>query len=230
MTDPVSIAISALALAVSITTAWLTLFRRGTVAMTRPSQIYFGPDGGPRRNGVASPKVYLRALLFGTSKRGRIIESMHVSVTRDEARQTFHVWVYGQRGDLERGSGLFVGETGVEASHHFLTVRDTSTFQFREGSYRPDVFAQVLGSLQQKLLFSHVLEVTPDVARQVQVSPLHRQVRTREEAAQAPPLTPDERRRGNRIYARGCLPCACSRRRLRFPVLALLYCESNTKQ
>lgn len=136
--------------------------------MTRPSQIYFGPDGGPWRNGVAAPKVYLRALLFGTSKRGRIIESMHVSVTRDEARQTFPVWVYGQRGELARGSGLFVGETGVEASHHFLPVRDTSTFQFREGSYRLDVFAQVLGSRLQKLMFSHVLEVTPEVARQLQ--------------------------------------------------------------
>lgn len=135
--------------------------------MTRPSQIYLGPDSVPWRSGLAPPKVYLRALLFGTSKRGRIIESMHVSLTRDEARQTFHIWVYGQRGQLERGSGLFVGEAGVEASHHFLTVRDTGTFQFREGSYRLDVFAQVLGSRQQKLLFSHVLEITADVARQL---------------------------------------------------------------
>jgi hypothetical protein len=34
MADPISITVSVLALAVSSVTAWLTLFRRGTVKMT----------------------------------------------------------------------------------------------------------------------------------------------------------------------------------------------------
>jgi hypothetical protein len=44
----IAITISALALTISALTAWLTMFRRGTVKMTHPSVIYFGPDGGPK--------------------------------------------------------------------------------------------------------------------------------------------------------------------------------------
>ena len=36
---------------------------------------------------------------------------------------------------LARGSGLFVGETGVEANQHFLIPTDGSTFQGTEGRY-----------------------------------------------------------------------------------------------
>jgi len=62
MTDPIILTISALALVVSTTTAWLTLFRRGTIQMTQPTVIFFGPDtprSGERR---AFPKIYLKAL------------------------------------------------------------------------------------------------------------------------------------------------------------------------
>jgi hypothetical protein len=50
MADPISITVSVLALAVSSVTAWLTLFRRGTVKMTQPTSIFFGPDS-PRAAG-----------------------------------------------------------------------------------------------------------------------------------------------------------------------------------
>jgi hypothetical protein len=42
MTDPIAVTISVFALAVSTGTAWLTLIHRGTVEMTRPTQIFFG--------------------------------------------------------------------------------------------------------------------------------------------------------------------------------------------
>ncbi len=60
--QPISIVVSILALTISVVTAWLTLFRRGTVRMTRPTAIYFGADGSVDR----SPKVYLRTLLYST--------------------------------------------------------------------------------------------------------------------------------------------------------------------
>ena len=44
--------------------------------MTQPTVIYFGPDAPRGREGSPPPKVYLRTLLFATSKRGRVIESM----------------------------------------------------------------------------------------------------------------------------------------------------------
>jgi hypothetical protein len=40
---------------------------------------------------------------------------MYVAVSRNERRQNFNIWVYGNE-KLARGSGLFVGEAGVEGS------------------------------------------------------------------------------------------------------------------
>jgi hypothetical protein len=56
MPPAISVVVSTLALTISMVTAWLTLFRRGTVRMTRPTAIYFGADGSVD----SSPKVYLR--------------------------------------------------------------------------------------------------------------------------------------------------------------------------
>ena len=138
MTAAISVTISVLALCVSAVTAWLTLFRRGTVKMTQPTVIFFGPDNPRSRDEPPLPKVFLRTLLFATSKRGRIVESMHVSLSRNEAQQNFSIWVYGEE-RLVRGSGLFVGETGIAVNHHFLAPRDGSSFRFIEGRYRMDV-------------------------------------------------------------------------------------------
>jgi hypothetical protein len=162
MVDPISTTISIRALSVSAVTAWLTLVRKGTVKMTQPTVIFFGPDSG-RDNESPKPKVYLRTLLFATSRRGRVIESMYVALSRNETRQNFNIWVYGN-GKLARGSGLFVGWTGVEANHHFLIPRDGSTFHFTEGRYRMDVFAKLLGNRSQTLLLSQTLEISHQTA------------------------------------------------------------------
>ena len=99
MADPLSITVSFLALAISAVTSWLTLFRRGTVKMTQPTVIFFGPDS------ERSSKVFLRTLLVSTSKRGRVIESMHIALSRNETHQNFNIWVYGDD-KLVRGSGV----------------------------------------------------------------------------------------------------------------------------
>jgi hypothetical protein len=164
MTDPVAIAISALALSVSSVTAWLTLFRRGTVKMTQPTVIFFGPDAPHVGAEVPLPKVFLRTLLFSTSKRGRVIECMYVALSRNETRQNFNVWVYGADKKLVRGSGLFVGETGVEANHHFLTPRDDNSFRFTEGRYTLKVFARLLADSGHIRLFSQTLEISREIA------------------------------------------------------------------
>lgn len=157
-----SIIVSALALAVSSLTAWLTLFRCGTVKMTQPTVIYLGPDK-VHDDEVPPPKVYLRTLLFSTSKRGRVIECMYVALSRNESRQNFNVWVYGET-SLVRGSGLFVGETGVEANHHFLTPRDDNSFRFTAGHYTLDVFARLLGDSRHTRLFTQTLDISQEIA------------------------------------------------------------------
>jgi len=163
MTALMALLVSGLSLVVSVTTAWLTLFRRGTVRMTRPTVIFFGPDTLRSSREDPLPKVFLRTLLFSTSKRGRIVESMHVALLRNETHQNFNIWAYGN-GKLVRGSGLFVGEAGVEANHHFLAPRDGNSFRFTEGYYNLDVLARLLGDQKQTRLFSQTLEISRDLA------------------------------------------------------------------
>ena len=78
---------------------------------------------------------------------------MQVALSRNETHQNFNIWVYGDE-KLVRGSGLFVGDTGVAANHHFLAPRDGSSFRFTQGRYRLDVFARLLGDRGKKLLFT----------------------------------------------------------------------------
>lgn len=163
MADPITLSLAVLALAISATTAWLTLFRRGTIKMTQPTVIFFGPDAPRISEKGSSPKIFLRCLLFSTSKRGRVIESMHVTLSRNETRQNFNIWVYGDE-KLVRGSGLFVGETGVSANHHFLTPKDGSSFIFSDGTYHLQVFARLLGDQENKLLFAQLLEIKREVS------------------------------------------------------------------
>jgi hypothetical protein len=162
MADPLTTTISVSALVISSVTAWLTLFRRGTVKMTQPTVIYFGPDKARGRE-TASPKVFLRTLLFSSAKRGRVIESMHVTLARNEASQTFNVWVHGED-RLVRGSGLFVGETGVAANHHFLAPPDGTSFHFVEGAYRLEVFAKLVGDSKPQRLLSQQLDISREAA------------------------------------------------------------------
>jgi len=133
--------------------------------MTQPTVIFFGPDK-PTEIGGSLPKVKLRTLLFSTSQRGRVIQTMHVTLRRNETVQNFNIWVHGDD-KLVRGSGLFVGETGVAANHHFLTPRDGSAFQFFQGRYRLEVYAHLLGDKEANLLFSQELEIASEIAAQL---------------------------------------------------------------
>ena len=137
------VAISCFALAVSGITAWLTFFRRGRLAMTQPTSVFLGPDGPMFDRG--KNKVYLRTLLYSTAKRGHVLESLHLSLQRNETKQNFNIWVYGEKGDLKRGSGLFVSQEGVTFDHHFLLPEDGADFKFLQGAYTLSVFAKIVG-------------------------------------------------------------------------------------
>lgn len=161
----VSPIISAFALTVSGITAYLTLFRRGTIRMTQPTMIFFGPDGGPE-SGRSPNKVFLRTLLYATSKRGRIVESMYVRLRRGETSQNFNIWIYGDD-SLARGSGLFVGENGVACNHHFLLPRDGASFQFGAGDYDLEVYGALVGTAKAIRLLSIRLSLSSDLAAQL---------------------------------------------------------------
>lgn len=147
MTGVISLVVALMALGISAMTLWLTLLRRGTLKMTLPNVVYFGADGRDEPN----IKVYLRALLYSTAKRGRIIEGMYVRVRRGETSQNFNIWVLGEE-KLARGSGLFIGEVGVTTNHHFLLPADGTDFKFLPGSYVIEVYATCVGDAAPNLL------------------------------------------------------------------------------
>jgi hypothetical protein len=127
--------------------------------MTQPTIIFLGPDFPKDHTDNPTPKVYLRTLIFSTGKRGQMVESMHVKLTRNETIQNFNIWVYGED-RLQRGSGLFVGENGVTSNHHFLTPKDGHTFKFSAGKYKLEVYARRLRAEQDDLLWSQDLLIS----------------------------------------------------------------------
>lgn len=167
MTEWIATGISVCALCISGVTAWLTLFRKGALRMTQPAVVFFGPDGGPKKD--RGNKVFLRTLLFSTSRRSQIIECMHVCVQRGESKQNFSVWVYGDE-DLARGSGLYVGQEGIACNHHFLLPRDGAQFSFVPGEYTVSVVAKIVGHRKPNELFRVKLSVTEGDAEDLQNS------------------------------------------------------------
>jgi hypothetical protein len=163
----IAIVISALALSVSAIVAWFTLFRKGTVKMTQPTIIYFGPDSPGHMETDRIPKVVVRALLIATSKRGRIIESIYVRLSRNGTKQVFNIWAYGHDRNLVRGSGLFVPDTGVEAYHHFLPQDTERSYSFCAGTYRLEVLAHLLGENKNVLLQSQVVEISKETEKKL---------------------------------------------------------------
>ena len=152
-----SIGISVFALLISGVTLWLSHLRRGTLKMTKPTVIFFGPDGGER--GIS--KLFLRTLLYSTAKRGVVLEHLYVRLRRGETQQNFNIWIYGEK-DLARGSGLFIGQEGVATNHHFLLPTDIGNFDFAAGDYRLEVFGKTVEHDRVHLLSS--IEISISVA------------------------------------------------------------------
>ena len=166
MIETFTILISLAALAVSIVTAWLTLFRRGQIRMTQPTVVFFGPDGPPREDAKPQAKVFLRTLLYSTGRRGQVLESMWVNLRRGESNQNFSIWVYGDK-QLLRGSGLFVGPEGLPTNHHFLLPLDGAEFRFFPGSYTLRVYGKCVGSASGAELCKLVLSVSDEHGKEL---------------------------------------------------------------
>ncbi len=163
MTEWIALGISGLALAVSGVTAWLSLLSPGQLRMTQPTVIFFGPDGRTRAE-APHLKVFLRTLLYSTSRRGQMVESMHVSLQRAESKQNFSIWVYGDH-RLVRGSGLHVPAEGIACNHHFLLPEDGSQFRLLSGQYSLTVYAKRVSDREPRQLSRLVLSISESEAR-----------------------------------------------------------------
>jgi hypothetical protein len=136
------IAISALALFISIGTAWLTLFRRGKLTMTRPTMIALVFEGLEK-----TPKVVLRSCLYSTGHRGIVIESMVARMTANNQEYALSFWAYTPDNNVPaiRGGGLRADINGVSLYHHFLPLPSTNDVRFSPGRYAVDVSAWIAG-------------------------------------------------------------------------------------
>jgi hypothetical protein len=120
--------------------------RKGILKMTRPTVIFFGPDGGGEKHN----KVFIRTLLYSSSDRGQYIQNMFIRLQRGESVQNFNVWVYDDKG-LVRGSGLFVNKSGIACNHHFLLPKDGINYSFLSGDYVLQVYVETVDENPRKI-------------------------------------------------------------------------------
>lgn len=159
MVDPFSIALSSLALGISATTFWFTLLRRGRIAMTRPTIVCFAFDSEP-----LIPKIFLRTLLYSTSLKGKVIESMYARLSSRRSEQVFSFWGYAEGKDVVPGSGLYVGQTGFAANHHFVLPMSRDDYEFLADDYTIEVFARLVGKTKAISLMKIELALTQEHA------------------------------------------------------------------
>lgn len=124
--------------------------------MTRPSVIFFGPDGA----GEMHNKIFIRTLLYSTSERGQYIQNMFVRLQRGESIQNFNVWVYGDK-EYVRGSGLFINKSGFACNHHFLLPKDGNSYAFLAGDFVLEVYVETVGK-SPKRIFEYRLQLTKE--------------------------------------------------------------------
>jgi len=140
-----ALVISVFSVLVSMTVAWITLLRRGTLHMTQPVQIAFVFEND-------KPKIFLRTLLYATGKHGYVIEGLYLKILRGEVNHTFGFWSYGERNELIVAGGLRISEDGAAFNHHFLDINEYSNFDFLEGEYVVETYARVANRSNPRLL------------------------------------------------------------------------------
>jgi len=153
--EMISLFLSIIAILFTGFSFYFTSLRKGEIKMTRPSVIFLGPDGINSR----SKKIFIRTLLFSTGQKGNYIQNMYLKLKVDNLKsKIFNIWVYDQSG-LKRGSGLFVGEEGISANHHFLLNKDDLDFQFSSGNNLLQVFVELKNG-KEKMIYEIPLNLT----------------------------------------------------------------------
>lgn len=142
-----SLVFSVIAIILSFFSFWYTTLRSGRIRMTKPTVIYFGPDGA----GSSAKKVFVRTLLYSTGQKGNYIQNMHIKLTNQKGKQViFNVWVYDDSG-LKRGSGLFISKEGISANHHFFLNKSETSFAFEEGQNHIEIFIEYVNGKTKKI-------------------------------------------------------------------------------
>lgn len=67
-----------------------------------------------------------------------------------------------------RGSGLFIGETGLATSHNFLLPKQSERFDFKAGGYTLEIHVKLAGEPKTELLNKTELSISQEEAKQLQ--------------------------------------------------------------
>ncbi|QND46950.1 hypothetical protein HB780_14520 [Rhizobium lusitanum] len=135
---PILLSIASFAL--SLFTLWVTQFRRGHLKMTQPALLCL-----MREQPSGRYKFFIRTLLYSTASKGCAVEHMFARIQTTYGSYLFDFWGHTESGKLTLGSGLFVGQAGVCADHHFNPRRDANEFFFCDGDYHIEIFAKIVG-------------------------------------------------------------------------------------
>ncbi len=139
--------LAATSLCLSLFTLWMTQLRRGRLKMTQPALISLSREQPSGRY-----KLFVRTLLYSTAISGCRVEQMFATIKTGYGLYLFDFWGHTESGKLTLGSGLFVGQTGISADHHFNPRRDAGEFLFCDGKYHIQIFAKLVGSKKPKKL------------------------------------------------------------------------------
>ncbi len=152
--------VSFASLLISAVTLWLTNFRRGRLRMTMPSIVFFGFDDRPK----LTAKIFVRTLLYSTSTRGQVIESMFATLHHEGRAQDFAFWGFGPVRELAPGGGLYIDKSGVAANHHFVLSVHEQPYWFSNGDYDVDIFARTASHAKPVKLARIPLHVGAELA------------------------------------------------------------------
>ena len=156
-----SVVISLIALGITGANAWFTWWNKGKVLMTQPTSIVFFKN-------ASVTKIHFRMLLYSTAHKGKVLESLYITLDRGETRQNFNTWLYGTQNDLVRGSGLFIPYDGVNISHAFFLPRDGSEFHFLPGDYEVKIFAKLVNQKKVKRLSAISLSISNEQSEKLE--------------------------------------------------------------
>lgn len=154
------IVLSTAAIILSGLTLYFVNFWGGKITMVKPSQIWFG-FSKPNQKGAA---VFIKTLLYTSGLQGRVVESMYVTLSKGETKQSFNIWNIGQGSNMYRPGGLRVSKSGYLGDHVFLLPKNSQEFQFTDGKYTLEIYAHVAGDNSPLKLQTVKLDIPPSLS------------------------------------------------------------------
>ena len=133
ITDIFSLVFSSIAIFLSGLTAWLTLFRKGKLKMTKPTPILLCYEKG-------NAKISFYTMFYSTAFRGQLIESIYILFEQNKKYISFNKWGYDSEGQVFT-SGLYIKPEGIAQNHQFYT--SDKHFSFQPGVLKINIYANL---------------------------------------------------------------------------------------